>query len=210
MKTRDRILAASLNLFNTEGEENVTALDVANALEISPGNLYYHFKGKDALIAALFNDFEEELDLIFQGADQRLKSLEDHWVFLYIMLEEIYDFRFFYRKLGVLTERYPDLAHRFKRLTGRLRDTLSRSLETFGATETFKSHPRVRSVVLDQITSTLTFWLEEEAIKGGNLPAAELIHDTVLRSLLTFAPYLEGSDQVAHQQILTHYDEVSG
>ena len=207
MKTRDRILLASLDLFNSEGEENVTALDVANALDISPGNLYYHFKGKDALIAALFDNFEEEMGLIFQGAEDRLNSLEDHWLFLYIMLEEIYDFRFFYRSLGLLADRYPQLAKRFRRLNSQLRKTLDTSLNAFGGPDTFIADPRVRSVMLDQLTSTLTFWLEEDAINGRNTPPAELIHKTVLRTLLTVAPYLRGDQRAAHDDILSRYDQ---
>ena len=208
MKTRDRILAASLELFNTEGEGNVTALDVANALEISPGNLYYHFKGKDALIAALFDNFEEELDLILQGADGRLKTLEDHWVFLYIILEEIYDFRFFYRNLGILTGRYPDLADRLRVLNTHMRRQLDLSIRNFGQIQELEDLPRVKTVLLDQLVSTLTFWLEEDALQGRDTPAAELIHQTVLRLLMSVAPYLRGDQRAAHQSMLAQYDEM--
>ncbi|MEO1027968.1 MAG: TetR/AcrR family transcriptional regulator, partial [Pseudomonadota bacterium] len=82
MKTRDRILSVSLTLFNEEGEADQTALDIANALEISPGNLYYHFRGKDAIIHALFDRFEEEMMIILNGAKTKLETLEDYWVFL--------------------------------------------------------------------------------------------------------------------------------
>lgn len=208
MKTRDRILAASLDLFNSEGESNVSALDVANALEISPGNLYYHFKGKDALIAALFEDFEEEMVTILQGSHGRLTTLEEHWVFLYILLEEIYDFRFFYRNLGVLTGRYPSLSLRLQALHVRLRDTLGASLEAFGQSEAFADLSRVKSVILDQLVSTLTFWLEEDAIQGHQTPPAELIHTTVLRTLLLVAPYLDGDQHALHAQMLSHYDQM--
>ena len=208
MKTRDRILAASLELFNTEGEGNVTALDVANALEISPGNLYYHFKGKDALIAALFDNFEEELGLILQGSDGRLNSLEDHWVFLYIILEEIYDFRFFYRNLGILTGRYPALSDRLRTLNSHLRQRLDASIQSFGQNKNLEGLPRVKDVMLDQQVSTLTFWLEEDALRGRNTPAAELIHQTVLRILMGVAPYLKGDQRAAHQSMLAQYDEM--
>ncbi|MEM9054479.1 MAG: TetR/AcrR family transcriptional regulator [Pseudomonadota bacterium] len=208
MKTRDRILSACLDLFNSEGEANVTALDVANVLEISPGNLYYHFKGKDALIKALFDSFEEEMAIILQGAKNRLASLEDHWVFLYILLEEIYDFRFFYQSLGILTARYPSLANRFEALNQRLRKTLDTSLQSFGQDAQFVSQPRIKSVLLDQLVSTLTFWLEEDVMYGRDTPPAELIHQTVLRALLTVAPYLAGDQQDAQQQILAKYDQV--
>ncbi|HFH3479332.1 TetR/AcrR family transcriptional regulator, partial [Pseudomonas putida] len=38
--TRDRILQASLHLFNTQGERNITTNHIASHLGMSPGNLY--------------------------------------------------------------------------------------------------------------------------------------------------------------------------
>ncbi|MGA1343220.1 MAG: TetR/AcrR family transcriptional regulator, partial [Hyphomonas sp.] len=75
MKTRDRILEVSLLLFNEEGEGVLSSVDVANALEISPGNLYYHFRGKDAIIRALFDRFEEEMRVILRGSKGGLASI---------------------------------------------------------------------------------------------------------------------------------------
>lgn len=60
MKTRDRILECSLLLFNEQGEPNVSTLEIANELGISPGNLYYHFHGKEPLVMALFERFQAE------------------------------------------------------------------------------------------------------------------------------------------------------
>ncbi len=61
MKTRDRILECALTLFNQQGEPNVSTLEIANEMGISPGNLYYHFHGKEPLILSLFERFQAEL-----------------------------------------------------------------------------------------------------------------------------------------------------
>ena len=53
-KTRDRIVEASLELFNAQGERSVTTNHIAAHLGMSPGNLYYHFRNKQAIIALLF------------------------------------------------------------------------------------------------------------------------------------------------------------
>ena len=66
MKTAQKILLTALTLFNEHGENTVTSVDIALELDISPGNLYYHFKGKDSLVSALMKMHEQPLfELLF-------------------------------------------------------------------------------------------------------------------------------------------------
>src|SRR5690606_39711851 len=61
-KTRDRIVLESLALFNIQGERNVTTNHIAAHLGMSPGNLYYHFRNKQEIIAELFGLYEVRVD----------------------------------------------------------------------------------------------------------------------------------------------------
>ena len=127
MKTSERILVTSLLLFNEEGEPNVTTVDISNEMEISPGNLYYHFKGKEAIIEALFNRFETDLSDILRAPLDKTLGVEDSWFYLYVVFEEIYNFRFFYQNLTDLLHRYDPINRKFKRLM-ELKTRTSRAL----------------------------------------------------------------------------------
>lgn len=58
--TRQRILDATLVLFNDKGPDRVTTAEIARTVGINEGNLYYHFKTKEALLAALFKRLDAD------------------------------------------------------------------------------------------------------------------------------------------------------
>lgn len=51
--TRARIVSAADDLFYRRGFENTSFSDIADAVEISRGNFYHHFKSKDAILDAV-------------------------------------------------------------------------------------------------------------------------------------------------------------
>ena len=58
--TKTRILDAALALFNERGTDNVTTNHIAEALSMSPGNLYYHYRNKAEIVRALFGRIQAE------------------------------------------------------------------------------------------------------------------------------------------------------
>jgi TetR/AcrR family transcriptional regulator, transcriptional repressor for nem operon len=53
--TRDRIVQAADDLFYRRGFENTSFSDIADAMRISRGNFYYHFRSKDEILSAVIH-----------------------------------------------------------------------------------------------------------------------------------------------------------
>ena len=53
--TRDHIVAAADQLFYRQGYEHTSFSDIADAVQISRGNFYHHFKSKDEILDAVIN-----------------------------------------------------------------------------------------------------------------------------------------------------------
>ena len=103
MKTRERILHCSLDMFNQYGHIKVSTVEIANALEISPGNLYYHFNGKDQLLTELFYEYEAATKKLVEFYDKDVEIFEDYWAYLNIYIGLIQQYSFFYQ---ILLPRY--------------------------------------------------------------------------------------------------------
>ena len=115
-RTRERILETSLRLFNDFGEPNVNTTIIAQEMNISPGNLYYHFKNKDDIVTSIFQQFEREIDKLLTVPEDRTPNIEDAWLFLHLLFETIWKYRFFYRDLNNLLINNRTLELRFKTL----------------------------------------------------------------------------------------------
>jgi len=109
METRKRILVASLLLFNEQGEPKTTTNQIANEVDISPGNLHYHFRKKSDLVDALLAEFQADARRVLQPAASDQASLEDFWVFLHLLLECTAAYRFFFRDMESLVAGYPNV-----------------------------------------------------------------------------------------------------
>lgn len=75
-----------MQLFNSLGEPNVTTLLISDELDISPGNLYYHFKSKGDIVEELFESFEAEMLDLLAVPDGAEVPLDQFSFFLHLLL----------------------------------------------------------------------------------------------------------------------------
>src|SRR6185369_9600252 len=93
-RTRERILETSLALFNQRGAPQVTTADIAAEMNISPGNLYYHFRNKDEIIGELCAAFEARMRPLFASPSDRVIDVDDLWLWLHLLFERMGEYRF--------------------------------------------------------------------------------------------------------------------
>ena len=119
IKTRERIVQNSLELFNQQGERSVSTNHIAAHMEISPGNLYYHFANKQEIIAELFSQYEEQVESFLHPPKGRLATVEDKRFYLKAILAAMWNYRFLHRDLEHLLDSDPELAARYRRFSQR-------------------------------------------------------------------------------------------
>ncbi|MDP4650344.1 MAG: TetR/AcrR family transcriptional regulator [Haliea sp.] len=195
MKTRDRILVTSLALFNEEGEAHTTTIDIANELDISPGNLYYHFKGKDEIIGELFQQYEialsDTLGAALQGPLSPVPGrVENNWYYLYVVLEEMWQYRFLYHNLDDLQQRYPAIRKGFRRLLQLQRSALLAICHNVLEQAAIDTDEDQLLSLVDNMTLVLTFWFSYDQLLHTPRPPRTIIHQGVLQLLTMVAPYL--------------------
>ncbi|WP_448678761.1 TetR/AcrR family transcriptional regulator [Pseudomonas nicosulfuronedens] len=122
INTRDRIAQASLELFNAQGERSVTTNHIAAHLGISPGNLYYHYRNKQVIIAQLFAEYESHVDQFLHLPEGRTLTVEDKTFYLEALLAAMWHYRFLHRDLEHLLDSDPELAAAYRAFARRAMD----------------------------------------------------------------------------------------
>ncbi|OUS24990.1 hypothetical protein A9Q99_22350 [Gammaproteobacteria bacterium 45_16_T64] len=113
MKTRDRILQASLAMFNEQGERNVSTNHIAAELGMSPGNLYYHFSNKAEIIFELFSAYRDlVVNTLVLPVDRPL-TFDDKVGYFEVIFQNMWDYRFLHRDLEHLLKESEQLREHY-------------------------------------------------------------------------------------------------
>jgi len=163
-RTAERILGVTLELFNRFGEPNVSTAMISGELNISPGNLYYHFPSKDELVNTLFDQYEGGLYALL-AASEDVRDVEDAWFFLHSLFELIWRHRFLYRDLNHLLSRNRRLETHFPAILTRKRAALRLLLDTLrAAPPQDAAAERASEAAAASMVVLLTWWLSYEYV----------------------------------------------
>lgn len=202
--TRQRILDCALAMLNARGEPTVTTNHIADALAISPGNLYYHFRNKDDIIEQLFGRYEQRMDQVLAPPDGRLPALEDIWQQLLQVFECIWDYRFLYRDLLEILSRNQRLRLRFARILVRADDRAHVVLQGLSQAGTIRASRAEIDAAATNLLVLATFWLNYAVIRGDRDERAA-IRDGIVQAMMLLSPFLRDDERARLGQLVRGY-----
>lgn len=204
--TRQRILDTSLELFNEQGEPNVTTNHIADELEISPGNLYYHFRNKDDIVEHLFARYEARMDEVLVLPDDRLPDLEDIWLQLHLVFECMWAYRFIYRDLVDILSRNRKLRMHFGRILRRASANARGVLTGLARGEILRAGPAEIDATADNILLIATFWLNFDAVRQGRIGHVDIdLRGGIFQVMMLIAPLLRDAERVHLHRLASAY-----
>lgn len=181
MKTRERILATALHLFNESGTAAISTNHIADALGISPGNLYYHFRNKEEIIRALFEQQFAHTDVLYNLPADRLPTLTDLQALVKATFALSWDYRFIYRELIALLRRDAELQSRWVAVRARGFAGFRELVDLFVAAGVLRAADPDTVTRLAELCWLISeFWLASVEVSGQAVDAAQLEHGVAL------------------------------
>ncbi len=108
--TKQAILTTAIGLFNDKGTAAVSTNHIAEAMGISPGNLYYHFANKEEIIRHIYQRMVVDMDTVWLTDKDNLPALEVFFTAMAALQRMLINYRFFQKELSVLLLNDPELA----------------------------------------------------------------------------------------------------
>jgi AcrR family transcriptional regulator len=188
MKTRDKIIDTAIQLFNEQGTKAISTNHIAAATSISPGNLYYHFRNKEDIIRAIFEQMDaygvEQYQIILDKYPSGTIEALEH---TFVMIQEFnWRYRFFKRELTALIMNDPMLKERFHTTNSQMRDMIRYTIDGGIANGSIKPMNAItKEHFVDAIWLVALFWLNYLEVGGEDVNESTLRRgNDVLRTVL--------------------------
>lgn len=169
MKTKDKIIHASIELFNKRGISNVTLRDISEKVGISIGNLAYHYKNKDFIIEEIFQLMESERAEKLAKVEQ-LPSFKNANEQALEIINLSIKYQFIYLDTIDILRDYPSLAEPFRKyVQAHIKYVFSMLKHSEKKNNIIKEPQKGHyNILAETVWQVLQFNLQSETIKGNS------------------------------------------
>lgn len=192
VKTKERILQLSLQLFNERGERSVTTNHIAAELGMSPGNLYYHFRNKSEIIKELMEQYQHETLDMLSLPDDRLLDANDKIRYFQVLSSQLWAYRFLHRDVYHLVENNEDFRKMYPKFANQVMKQGQKIYKAFvnaGLMEMTDSEIEALTINLWIVLTNWTNFL----YMSGHITDSNTLEDKWLWQALRQMVFLEGA-----------------
>lgn len=154
MKTKEKIAVKALQLFNEKGYNNITTRHIAAELNISPGNLHYHFKHSEDIINLLFRALISKMDALMKQLEKNeYKDLESLYDFTYSSFEIFYNYQFIFLNFLDILHQIPEIEAEYELLSIRRKEEFQTIFESFQKNKILKEN--IPDFIMDNLLTQM-------------------------------------------------------
>ncbi len=211
LRTKDKILQASIELFNQQGERQVTTNHIAAHLGISPGNLYYHFRNKEDIVRQIFKEYVKLLDNRLQPPAKQSEALDALAQYLDVVFELMWRFHFFYANLPDILGRDPMLQQDYLQVQKGVLAKVISVLNALKAADVIAIEQNDIANFAHTVKLVVTFWISYLKTQAPHAPIdQQQAYQGVLKVLLLFKPYATAQAMPRVEKLQAHYQTLAG
>ena len=207
LKTKDRILQISLQLFNERGERAVTTNHIAAELGISPGNLYYHFRNKQEIIKELMEQYQKETLDMLSLPDDRGVNANDKIRYFQVLSSQLWEYRFLHRDVYHLIENNDDFRKIYPRFAGKVMQQGQKIYHAFVEAGLMQMTPSEIEALIINIWIVLTNWTNFLYMSGhltdSNTLEEKWVWQALRQMVFLEGAYLRGESRQTYEGLLS-------
>jgi AcrR family transcriptional regulator len=211
LRTKDRILQASIELFNQQGERQITTNHIAAHLGISPGNLYYHFRNKEDIVRHIFKEYAKLLEVRIQPPSRPSEALDALAQYLDVVFELMWRFHFFYANLPDILGRDHALQQDYLLVQKGVQAKVVSVLQALKAAEVIAIADNDIPNFAHTVKLVVTFWISYLKTQAPHAAIdQQQAYQGVLKVLLLFKPYATAQAMPRIDKLQQHYQALAG
>jgi AcrR family transcriptional regulator len=203
-KTREIILDTSLELFNSLGLSKVTLRTIANKMEISQGNLNYHFKKREDIIETLYFQLVQNVDSSMSSMKEPKNPFQLLVSISQTIMSNFFEYRFFLLDFVQIMRENKKIRTHYTELT------ILRELQFLSLFNLLIENDLMRKEVLPNEYKNLykrfqilgDFWISDAEILNSNITKKTILTYSVILTQAIF-PYLTLKGQKEYHSIVS-------
>ncbi len=199
MPTKNHIILQSKQLFFQQGIANTRLQQIADAVGISVGNLAYHYKNKEAIVEAVYENLFEELAAILSqyGVHTGFEGLDKQFSDLYFFFTNN---QFTFNNNWEIERSHPEIQSRWLSVNTKILNQLKQRITNCVQIGLLKPEPfkGEHELLCQNILIIVNHWIPQQILQKK--PVSEKLYKKSLWGILY--PNFTAKGQTAFQQTI--------